>query len=208
MTAVKDLLSGSPIVPVLSFLNEEEAVITCQTLYEEGIKILEITLRHPSALACIKAVADQLPGDALVGAGTILSIEQAEDARKNGAVFGVSPGLTRALAADIRHMDWPFLPGIATLSEAMAAREEGFTELKFFPAEISGGIGFIKAVGSVLPDLSFCPTGGISGATAGNYLALKNVMAVGGSWLTERNTDGVIDPDMVRTKARATRANL
>lgn len=212
MTPLTDLIStlleGSPIIPVLSFVDVEEAVDICNALYAEDIKVLEITLRHPCALDAIAAVRDALPADAVIGAGTILSIEQAREAKDRGAAFGVSPGLTRTLANDIRHMDWPFLPGIATLSEAMTAREEGFQTLKFFPAEISGGIQFIKAIGSVLPDLSFCPTGGVSGATAANYLALKNVFAVGGSWLTERDASGKIDPAMVVTKARATRANL
>ena len=208
MTDIKTLLTDNSIIPVLTFKSADEAVRTCETLYDVGIKVLEITLRHETAFSAIKAVADHLPGDAIVGAGTILTIEQADAAREAGAVFGVSPGLTRSLAADIRHMDWPFLPGIATLSEGMAAREEGFNVCKFFPAEISGGIGFLKAIGSVLPDLDFCPTGGVTGATAANYLALKNVFAVGGSWLTERNAAGEIDPDMIRTKAAATIANL
>ncbi len=202
------LLSSVPVIPVLSFRDTDEAVKVCECLYREGLTVLEITLRHDSALSCIKAVADALPKEAVIGAGTILNRDQAVAARDAGAVFGVSPGLTRQMSADIRTLDWPFLPGIATLSEAMTAREEGFSCLKFFPAEISGGIKFLKAIGSVLPDLRFCPTGGVTGATAANYLALKNVLTVGGSWLTERDASGEIDLSIVQTKASAVRATL
>jgi len=208
MLDLNSLLAGVPVVPVLTFKDTDEAVRVCTCLYGEGLTVLEITLRRDSALACISAVAKALPDDAIIGAGTVLDKAQAVAARDAGAVFGVSPGLTRQLSADMRAMAWPFLPGIATLGEAMTAREEGFHTLKFFPAELSGGIKFLKAIGSVLPDLKFCPTGGVTGATAANYLALPNVATVGGSWLTERSASGEIDLDIVRTKASAVRATL
>lgn len=203
MASVLDIMNASPVIPVLAFENAEEAVEVCQVLYDEGLKVLEITLRHPTALEAIAAVKAALPEDAIVGAGTVLTPELAKAARDAGAVFGVSPGLTEDLANAVKALDWAFLPGVATLSEAMAAREMGFAELKFFPASISGGAGFLKAVGSVLPDLTFCPTGGISADTADDYRSLKNVATVGGSWITPRGKDGKIDLDMVRARAKA-----
>lgn len=203
MTKVTDILETSPVIPVLAFESTEEAVNVCRVLYEEGLKVLEITLRHESALDAIRAVKAALPEDAIVGAGTVTTPERAEEAVAAGAVFGVSPGLTKELAIAVNGLDWAFLPGVATLSEAMQAREWGFKALKFFPASLSGGPGFLKAVGSVLPDLMFCPTGGISADTAGDYRALKNVATVGGSWITPRGRDGQIHLDVVRELARA-----
>jgi len=202
MPHVVEILEKSPVVPVLAFENVDEAINVCRVLYQEGLTVLEITLRHETALDAIKAVKADLPEDACVGAGTVTTAQRALDAIHAGAEFGVSPGLTPALAAAIKPLDWPFLPGVATLTEAMQARELGFTALKFFPANLSGGPGFLKAVGSVLPDLVFCPTGGISADTAPEYRALKNVATVGGSWLTPRSHDGTIHTDMVRELAR------
>jgi 2-dehydro-3-deoxyphosphogluconate aldolase / (4S)-4-hydroxy-2-oxoglutarate aldolase len=203
MTTVIEVMNASPVIPVLAFESADEAVEVCRVLYAEGIKVLEITLRHPSALGAIKAVKAALPDDVIIGAGTVLTAELAAAARDAGAVFGVSPGLTTDLAHAVKAMGWPFLPGIATLSEAMTARELGFTELKFFPASIAGGPAFLKAVGSVLPDLTFCPTGGVSAATAIDYRALDNVATVGGSWITPRGRDGKIDLTLVKERARA-----
>lgn len=202
MQNIADILTLSKVVPVLAFKSVDEAVQVSRTLFENGVKVLEITLRHETALDAIKAVAKDLP-DAVVGAGTIVNSDLARQAYDAGATFGVSPGLTPALGETVQELNWPFLPGVASLSEAMKAEEQGFQHLKFFPAEISGGVGFLKAVGSVLPKLTFCPTGGITGATAAQYLALKNVACVGGSWLTERGKDGVIDLDMVKTRAES-----
>ncbi|WP_020401435.1 bifunctional 4-hydroxy-2-oxoglutarate aldolase/2-dehydro-3-deoxy-phosphogluconate aldolase [Kordiimonas gwangyangensis] len=202
MSDVLAVLKKSPVIPVLAFKSAQEAVDVCRVLFDEGLSVLEITLRHESALAAINAVKEDLPADACVGAGTVVTPALAEAAIEAGAEFGVSPGLTPELAAAVKKLNWPFLPGIATLSEAMQAREWGFTELKFFPANISGGTGFLKAVGSVLPDLTFCPTGGISVDTAPDYRALPNVATVGGSWITPRGRDGSIDLGLVRELAR------
>ena len=202
MSDVIAVLKKSPVIPVLAFKGVQEAVDVCRVLFDEGLSVLEITLRHDSALAAINAVKADLPADACVGAGTVVTAELAEAAIEAGAEFGVSPGLTADLAAAAKHLNWPFLPGVATLSEAMQAREWGFTALKFFPANISGGTGFLKAVGSVLPDLTFCPTGGISVDTAPDYRALPNVATVGGSWITPRGRDGSIDLGLVRELAR------
>ena len=203
MVSVIDVMKASPVIPVLAFENASEAVEVCQVLYSEGVKVLEITLRHPSALDSIAAVKAALPEDAIIGAGTVLTPELAKSAKDAGAAFGVSPGLTEDLANAVKALNWPFLPGVATISEAMTARELGFYELKFFPASISGGPGFLKAVDSVLPDLTFCPTGGISAETADDYRTLKNVATVGGSWITPRGDDGKIDILIVRERAKA-----
>lgn len=182
MRDVVELLRGNTVIPVLAFETVEEAIMVCRKLAADGLLVLEITLRTEVALDCIRAVSDELPG-AIVGAGTILTPDQARAACDAGAEFGVSPGLTPELSRAVGDMDWAFLPGIATISEAMAAHDAGFRALKFFPAEASGGRAFLKSAGSVLPNLSFCPTGGITAANADDYLALDNVFAVGGSWL-------------------------
>lgn len=201
MTHVNVVLDASPVMPVLAFKSVEEAVEVSTLLYECGVRVFEITLRHETALEAIKQVSAELPGDAIVGAGTILSPDLAKTARNAGAAFGVSPGLTKELGTAVRAMGWAFLPGVSTISEAMAARDMGFEALKFFPASVSGGPGFLKAAGAVLPDIRFCPTGGISAETANDYLTLSNVPVVGGSWITPRGADGAID--LEETKARA-----
>lgn len=201
MTTVQDVLSAAPVMPVLAFKGVEEAIGVCSVLYEAGVRVFEITLRHQTALSAIKAVCTELPADSIVGAGTVLSPDLAKEARNAGAAFGVSPGLTKELGTAVRAMGWAFLPGVSTISEAMAARDMGFEALKFFPASVSGGPGFLKAAGSVLPDIQFCPTGGIDAASAPDYLALSNVPTVGGSWITPRGSNGSIDLALVRTRA-------
>ncbi len=203
MTTVLEVMKAGPVIPVLAFKSADEAVVVCRALYEAGIRVFEITLRHETALEAIKAVADDLPEDAIVGAGTVLTPELAEKAKAAGAVFGVSPGLTEELAKAVKALDWAFLPGVASISEAMQAKEWGFSELKFFPASVSGGPAFLKAVGSVLPDLTFCPTGGVTPSSADDYRSLSNVATVGGSWITPRGEDGVIDLVKVRELAAA-----
>lgn len=207
MPDLRQLMNSSPVIPVLEFTSVEEAVAISNVLYQSGIKVLEITLRHPCALNAIAAVIAALPGDAIVGAGTVTSVESVNQAKGAGAQFGVSPGLSENLALAVSTMNWPFLPGVATVSEAMKARELGFSELKFFPAAVSGGASFLKALNSVLPDLAFCPTGGISDSNRHEYLALPNVLTVGGSWLTAREADGSIDPQAVASRCAAVLAN-
>jgi len=203
MSDLLDIMKSTPVIPVLAFKSADEAVAVCQTLYNAGIKVLEITLRHESALEAIDSVVSALPIDAVVGAGTVLTPKLAQQAKEAGAVFGVSPGLTEELAVAVKDMNWPFLPGVASLSEAMRASELGFSELKFFPASVAGGPAFLKAVGSVLPDLTFCPTGGITPDNSGDYKALANVATVGGSWITPRGADGTIDLSAVERLVKA-----
>ena len=180
------VMRAGPVIPVLTIDDVAHAVPLARALVEGGLPAIEITLRTKPALAAIEAVARDVPG-ALVGAGTVLNREQLRDAQRAGAIFAVSPGATPALleAADVAGMG--LLPGVATASEAMVAQEAGYQLLKFFPAEASGGTAFLKAVYGPLPDLRFCPTGGVGPDTAPAYLALANVVCVGGSWVAPRD---------------------
>ncbi|MYN13430.1 bifunctional 4-hydroxy-2-oxoglutarate aldolase/2-dehydro-3-deoxy-phosphogluconate aldolase [Pusillimonas sp. TS35] len=177
-----ELLQHSPVMPVIVIKEIDSAVDLARALVAGGIRSLEITLRSDAALDAIRMIADAVP-DALVGVGTVRSPGQLDDALRAGAKFGVSPGLTPELARAAAQVDIPFLPGVATPSEAMYAAEHGFTELKLFPAEAVGGIGLLKALYGPLPELSFCPTGGINAVNAAQYMALPNVKCVGGSWI-------------------------
>lgn len=202
---IEAILGDNRIVPVLAFKSVEEALAVSEVLVDAGIVLLEITLRTPVALDCIRAVANALP-EARVGVGTIIDPGQVAAARDAGAVFGVSPGFTAELAAAVRHHHMPFLPGVATVSEALAARALGFRTLKFFPAQASGGAGFLASLQDVLPDLGFCPTGGINQMNAGDYLKLGNVRAIGGSWMIRRDATGSIDLEQTRAAAEGCRA--
>ena len=181
---MRELLARSPVVPVVTFEAADEAVNVAGALLEGGITCIEITLRTSAALSAIRAVRDQLPGIA-VGAGTVLDERLLLAAQDAGAEFGVSPGATPALLEAVRRSGLPFLPGVATVSEAMRVREAGFTVAKLFPASVVG-VGFLAAVAPVLPDLAFCPTGGITEPDATKWLANGNVLAVGGSWLVPK----------------------
>lgn len=200
--SIQACFEQTSVIPVLAFESIEEAVTISRVLYGQGMKVLEITLRHPSALDAIRAVIADLPDDAIVGAGTVMGPELAELVVEAGAAFGVSPGLTRDLAIKVMELELPFLPGVATISEAMMAVSLGFTHLKFFPATASGGVDFLKAASAVLPEVQFCPTGGITPSNAAEFLALKNVPVVGGSWLTPRDAMGKMDPDAAATLSR------
>ena len=175
-------MRAGPVIPVLTIDDVAYAVPLARALVAGGLPAIEITLRTKPALAAIEAVAREVEG-AIVGAGTVLNREQLRDAQRAGATFAVSPGATPALleAADVADMG--LLPGVATASEAMVAQEAGYRFLKFFPAEASGGIHFLKSIYGPLPELRFCPTGGIDAAKARDYLALPNVLCVGGSWV-------------------------
>ena len=179
------IMKLAPVIPVLTIERESDAVPLAKALVDGGLPVLEITLRTDAALAAAAAIIAEVP-EAMVGLGTILSPGDVEDAHRIGARFGVSPGFTAGLVAAAGEAGLPFLPGVATASEAMRARELGHTHLKFFPAEPAGGTAALKAIGAPLQDLRFCPTGGISPQTAPSYLALSNVLCVGGSWLASK----------------------
>ena len=176
------VMQDAPVIPVIVLNDVAHAVPMARALVEGGIRMLEVTLRTPQALACIEAIAKAVP-QAVVGAGTLRSKADAQAAANAGARFAVSPGYTRALGAACRDLGLPLLPGVATGGEIMAAQEDGFTALKFFPALQAGGSAMLKAWSGPFFDVKFCPTGGVSLQNAADFLALPNVLCVGGSWL-------------------------
>ena len=176
------ILKAAPVVPVLTIEDVAVAVPLARALVEGGLTALEVTLRTAAGGDCIRAIAAEVEG-ANVGAGTVLTPRQLADAVACGAQFLVSPGGTPGLIAAAKDSPVPFLPGVATAGEAMTLAEAGFTWLKFFPAEQAGGAAYLKALSAPLPDIRFCPTGGITAINAMSYLALPNVVCVGGSWV-------------------------
>lgn len=183
---MSELFDLSPVMPVVVIEEEAHAVPVARALLDGGIRAIELTLRTPVALAAIERVASELP-EIVVGAGTVTSAAQARQAADAGARFLVTPGCTDRLLEGVSGIGLPFLPGAATVSEAMRLAEQGVTSLKFFPAEPSGGAAYLKAIAGPLPDLRFCPTGGITVESAPRYLALSNVGCVGGTWLTPKD---------------------
>lgn len=177
------VMRDAPVIPVIVLHDTAAAVPLARALVEGGIRMLEVTLRTPAALACIAAIAASVP-EAVVGAGTVRSVADAEAAAKAGARFAVSPGYTRSIGQACREQGLPLLPGVSTGSEILAAQEDGYDALKFFPAVQSGGAAMLKAWHGPFGDVQFCPTGGIAMANAAEFLALPNVACVGGSWLT------------------------
>jgi len=191
----------APVIPVLTVRDVEDGVAQAQALVAGGLFAIEVTLRTPAALDAIAAIAKRVPG-AHVGAGTIVEPHQIDEAVKAGARFLVSPGASPRLAAAAAAAPVPFLPGVATPSEAMALRDLGFRALKLFPAEAVGGAKLLASVSGPLPDLVFCPTGGIDLAKAPSYLALPNVICVGGSWMLPKSALDAKDYARVETLSR------
>jgi 2-dehydro-3-deoxyphosphogluconate aldolase/(4S)-4-hydroxy-2-oxoglutarate aldolase len=186
MPDMLEIMRTSPVIPVIAIDDINHAVPLAKALVAGGIRVLEVTLRTVHGLPAIRAMAEQVPG-AIIGVGTLTQPEEFTAARDAGAVFGVSPGLTQALIDAAVSSGLPLLPGVMTPSEVMKAREAGFRQLKLFPAVPAGGIGMLNALAGPLADITFCPTGGISEATAAQFLACKNVACVGGSWLTPKD---------------------
>ena len=182
LTALQ-VMQDSPVIPVIVLTDVGQAVQMARALVAGGIRMLEVTLRTPQALACIEAIARDVP-EAVVGAGTVRNAADAQASAMAGARFIVSPGYTTALGQACRDVSLPLLPGVATGSEIMMALGDGLSELKFFPAMQAGGPAMLKAWGGPFGDVRFCPTGGVSAANALEFLALPNVVCVGGSWLT------------------------
>lgn len=177
------LADHGPVIPVIVIDDERHAVPMARALVDGGVRVLEVTLRTPAALAAMQAIAREVP-EAILGAGTLRTAADVEAALRVGCRFGVSPGLTAELARACRDMGLPLLPGVATASEVMRAADEGLRFLKFFPAVPAGGVPMLKALGGPFPDIAFCPTGGLTPKTAPDFLALPNVKVCGGSWLT------------------------
>lgn len=183
--ATREIASRAPIIPVLVLDDAASAAALAHALVAGGLPALEVTLRTPAALDAIRAMADVAGG--IVGAGTLLSPDDIRAAKDAGARFGVSPGVTPRLIAASIEIGLPLLPGAATASEVMALWEQGYDMMKFFPAEAAGGAPALKAIGAPIPQVSFCPTGGITPANAPSYLALPNVICAGGSWVAPKN---------------------
>lgn len=178
----KDVLNTSPVMPVMVIQNLDDAVPLAKALVAGGIRVLEITLRTPVALEAIRLISQEVK-DAVVGVGTITTPEQLKAAEEAGAVFAISPGLTPTLLAAAKQSSIALIPGIASISELMLGMEYGLDHFKFFPAEAAGGIPMLKAIAGPIPQVTFCPTGGISPENYQAYLSLSNVACVGGSWL-------------------------
>jgi 2-dehydro-3-deoxyphosphogluconate aldolase/(4S)-4-hydroxy-2-oxoglutarate aldolase len=181
LTALQ-VMQDAPVIPVIVLHDVAHAVPMARALVAGGIRMLEVTLRTPQALACMEAIARDVP-EAVLGAGTVRNPADARAAAAAGARFAVSPGYTSAVGQACRDLGLPLLPGVATGSEIMLAQEDGLSALKFFPALQAGGTAMLKAWSGPFGDVRFCPTGGVSPANAAEFLALPNVVCVGGSWL-------------------------
>jgi len=199
----REVMEDAPVIPVIVLHEVAHAVPLARALVAGGIRMLEVTLRTPVALACIEAIARDVP-DAAVGAGTVRSAADAQAAAMAGACFAVSPGYTHAVGKACHDLGLPLLPGVATGSEIMAAQEDGHLALKFFPALQAGGAAMLKAWQGPFGDVVFCPTGGVTPANAPELLALPNVACVGGSWLTP--ADAVARGDWAHITALAQQA--
>lgn len=205
MPDVLHIMKTSAVIPVIAIDDLDHAVPLARALVAGGIRVLEVTLRTKHGLPAIRAMAREVEG-AIVGVGTLTQPEEFAAARDAGAVFGVSPGLTQALIDGAISSGLPLLPGVMTPSEVMRAREVGFRQLKLFPAVPAGGVGMLNAIAGPLGDVTFCPTGGISEATAPQFLACKNVACVGGSWLTPKDALLAGDWDKITALAKAASA--
>ncbi|MCH0567044.1 MULTISPECIES: bifunctional 4-hydroxy-2-oxoglutarate aldolase/2-dehydro-3-deoxy-phosphogluconate aldolase [unclassified Streptomyces] len=201
--APSSVLEFAPVVPVVVLHDAGDAVPLARALVAGGLPAIEVTLRTPAAAAGIRAVADGVPG-AVVGAGTVLTPGQVADSVAAGARFLVSPGWTDVLLEAMRVSGVPFLPGVSTASEVVALLERGVREMKFFPAHAAGGTAYLRSLAGPLPQARFCPTGGITAASAPDYLALSNVGCVGGSWMVP--SDAVAGRDWARVERLAREA--
>ena len=196
-----ELASYGPVIPVIVLQREADAVPLAHALVSGGVRVLEVTLRTPVALAAMRAIAREVPG-AIVGAGTVRSVADAQAALDAGCQFAVSPGYTSAVGQACGQLKLPLLPGVATASEIMTAQADGYDFVKFFPATAAGGIPLLKAWAGPFPDVAFCPTGGITPQTAPQFLALPNVKVCGGSWLTPQEAIDASDWGRITALAR------
>ncbi len=200
-----ELVSYGPVIPVIVLQREQDAVPLARALVAGGVKVLEVTLRTPAALACMRAIVREVP-EAIVGAGTLRSESDVSAAIDAGCRFGVSPGYLPEISAACLRGGLPLLPGVATASEVMAAQRDGLSFLKFFPATAAGGIPMLKALAGPFPDVVFCPTGGITAQTAPQFLGLSNVKVCGGSWLTPQDAIDAGDWARITKLAREAQA--
>ncbi|MET3513050.1 2-dehydro-3-deoxyphosphogluconate aldolase/(4S)-4-hydroxy-2-oxoglutarate aldolase [Pseudacidovorax sp. 1753] len=200
-----DVMHDAPVIPVIVLQDPQDAVPLARALAAGGIRMLEVTLRTPVALECIERIAKEVP-EAVAGAGTIRSAADAQAAALAGARFGVSPGYTRAVGKACHDLGLPLLPGVATGSEIMMAQEDGYQQLKFFPALQAGGAPMLKAWQGPFGEVKFCPTGGIHAGNAAEFLALANVACVGGSWIVPADAIAQKDWARIETLAREAKA--
>ena len=201
MKSIQDIIPASRIIPVCTIDNPDRAVPLARTLLDCGIGVIEITLRTDGALSAAEHVLKDCP-NICVGIGTVVAAEQLQRAKEIGAQFCVSPGLSEHLVTAAQQLQMPYLPGISTVSEVMAARELRLDHLKFFPAESAGGVKTLGIFRELFPDMLFCPTGGINADNHADYLCLENVFCVGGSWLATRKRIEAGDWDAIRTEIR------
>lgn len=200
---IADLAAHGPVVPVIVIHDPAHAVPLARALVAGGVRVLEITLRTPAALPSMRLIAAEVP-EAIVGAGTLRSAADVEVARAAGCHFAVSPGFTPSLARRCQELGLPLLPGVSTASEVMRAGDEGYTFLKLFPAVAVGGVPLLRALSGPFPDVTFCPTGGITVATAPEFLAQPNVAICGGTWLTPASAVAAGDWSEITRRAQAT----
>ncbi|MBB6520061.1 bifunctional 4-hydroxy-2-oxoglutarate aldolase/2-dehydro-3-deoxy-phosphogluconate aldolase [Pseudoteredinibacter isoporae] len=201
MSRIEEIMTSSPVIPVIVIDDLADAVPMAKALLSGGLKVLEVTLRTEHGLAAIRKIKQELP-EAIVGAGTVISAEDAENSVAAGAEFLVSPGHTDELVDRALALGVPILPGVATPSEAMKMLAKGIRHLKFFPAEAVGGLKVLKAIAGPLPQLRFCPTGGINPEKAIDYLAQNNILCVGGSWMLEKGDIADKNWAAIESKAR------
>ena len=197
----EEIFAAGPVVPVLVINDVEKAVPLAKALMAGGIKVLEVTLRTPAAIDVIKRIAQEVP-DSLIGAGTVTNAQQLKAVTEAGAKFAISPGMTADLLKAGMDADIPLIPGISSTSDLMKGKDAGYTHMKFFPAEASGGVNAIKSISGPFPDVTFCPTGGIGPGNYNDYLALKNVKCVGGPWLAPDDAIEAGDWDRITQLAK------
>ncbi len=186
MKTISDIITIGPVIPVLTAATVEQGESACKALYEGGMRVIEVTLRTDAGLKVIER-ARRIADDLIIGVGTLTRLAQCEEGVKAGAHFGVSPGFTEPLSQAARAAQLPLLPGVMTPSDILRTLHAGYDIVKFFPAHPAGGVAMLSAFHELFPSLRFCPTGGINAQASPNYLALPNVMCVGGSWITPKN---------------------
>lgn len=200
-TSAETILTTGPVVPVIVVNKLEHAVPMAKALVAGGVRVLEVTLRTPVAMDALRLMIKEVP-DAIVGAGTVINTQQLQEVTEAGAQFVISPGVTESLLKAATEGPVPLIPGISTVSELMTGMDYGLREFKFFPAEANGGVKALQAIGGPFPQVRFCPTGGISPANYRDYLALKSVLCIGGSWLVPNDALESGDWDRITRLAR------
>lgn len=201
MKSIEDIIPSGSIIPVCTIDNPDRALPLARTLQDCGIHIIEITLRTQGAVTAAENVINKCP-DMCVGIGTATSVEQLRRSKDIGAQFCVSPGMTERLVNTAGKLEMPYLPGVSTVSEVMAAREMGLRYLKFFPAESAGGVGTLRMFRELFPETRFCPTGGLNETNAADYLRQDNVFCIGGSWLAARARIDAADWEGIKSNVR------